>query len=51
MGLHHLLVFLFLLRLWDIIMALHLWRLCLRLLLRRGVLCPMTISLSLLLQN
>ena len=47
MGLLHLLVFLFLLRLWDIIMALHLWRLRLRLLLCRGVLCPMTISLSL----
>ena len=51
MGLLHFLVFLFLLRLWDIIMALHLWRLRLRSLLRRGVLCPMTISLSLLLQN
>ncbi len=43
----HLLEFLFLLRLWDIIMALHLWRLRLRSLLRRSVLCPMTISLPL----
>ena len=51
MGFLLLLVFLFLLRLWDIIMALHLWHLRLRSLLRRGVLCPMTISLSLLLRN
>jgi hypothetical protein len=35
----------------DIIMALHPWRLRLRSLLRRGVLCPMTISLTLQLRN
>ena len=47
MGLLHLLEFLFLLRLRDIIMALHLWRLHLRLLLCRCVLCPMKIFLPL----